>query len=988
MASSADESVVEELAVRRTRSGRAVKAPPTPTAKPTTRKTKKKTILVEVEVSEDDEDQQIAEKDQNDDEKPTEELEDSEKPTEEDETNNKNEQEIICKENLKEENHVHTIEDTEVVENKDEIVDKDEVIKKEDNTGINENKNEIVNNEIKMETIENIENGDILETNENDKIQDIKENDTETKESLPIKEKEIESIKLEENHEKETESIKSEEIQEKETESIKSEEIQEKETESIKSEEITDEIEAKNEVRAEEEPMETDSDAKVENSESLNKEVVSEDELPTVKKDAGVKRKIESAEYDPGSPTSENDVSAAKRQAVEHVEAEVEKAPVENTTEKEKEKEKEKNVEKDSKSAVKDSKSKLPELDKYWKAVNDDPSDFTGWTYLLQYVDQVNDIEAAREAYDAFLSHYPYCYGYWRKYADYEKRKGNKKKCEEVFERGLKAIPLSVDLWLHFLNYTKTAYADSEDHIREQFERALTACGLEFRSDRLWDTYIKWETEGKRLQNVTAIYDRLLVTPTQGYTTHFDNFQEHVSSHAPNKILSVDEFLQIRKEVRQLLKHEGETPSTEDSDIPPGEDDTNDETIKSDEETKALKEKIVSIRRKLHKVTVAAVTARWNFEEGIKRPYFHVKPLERCQLKNWKEYLDYEIEQGDRQRIMVLFERCLIACALYEEFWLRYVRYLEEQKDESLHAKIREIYERACTVHHVGKPALHLAWAIYEEAMANLTKASEILINLEKSVPNLLQVAYRRINLERRRGDFEKCSQLYEYYINNSKNKSISSNMAIKYARFSFKICHDSKKAVEILNTAITKDPSNPRLHLQLIDLCLQKEEINEKEILDIINQYLEKDANDSDQKVLFAQRKLEFLEDFGSDIQAVQQAYEEYQKYCKINKEKKKKEEAKLDPNAAKKLKPDSQAAVPSTASGTYGGYGNYGSGASQNPNNYSQYSGQQSGYGGQYGGQYPQGGGDQYQYQNWQYSQTGYGGYNQWGSYGNYYQ
>lgn len=42
------------------------------------------------------------------------------------------------------------------------------------------------------------------------------------------------------------------------------------------------------------------------------------------------------------------------------------------------------------------------------------------------------DVEAAREAYDAFLSYYPYCYGYWRKYADYEKRRGNSKKCEEV----------------------------------------------------------------------------------------------------------------------------------------------------------------------------------------------------------------------------------------------------------------------------------------------------------------------------------------------------------------------------------------------------------------------------------------------------------------------------------------------------------------------------------------------------------------------------
>lgn len=33
-------------------------------------------------------------------------------------------------------------------------------------------------------------------------------------------------------------------------------------------------------------------------------------------------------------------------------------------------------------------KKTLPDLDKYWKVVNDDPTDFTGWTYLLQYVDQ------------------------------------------------------------------------------------------------------------------------------------------------------------------------------------------------------------------------------------------------------------------------------------------------------------------------------------------------------------------------------------------------------------------------------------------------------------------------------------------------------------------------------------------------------------------------------------------------------------------------
>lgn len=131
-------------------------------------------------------------------------------------------------------------------------------------------------------------------------------------------------------------------------------------------------------------------------------ENVSEEELETVKNN---KRKLEGD--DNGSPAS--DEVASKKPSLD------------KTAEGEQE-------EKDK------APKKLPELDKYWKAVNDEPADFTGWTYLLQYVDHENDMEAAREAYDAFLSHYPYCYGYWRKYADYEKRKGNKKKCEELFD--------------------------------------------------------------------------------------------------------------------------------------------------------------------------------------------------------------------------------------------------------------------------------------------------------------------------------------------------------------------------------------------------------------------------------------------------------------------------------------------------------------------------------------------------------------------------
>lgn len=94
----------------------------------------------------------------------------------------------------------------------------------------------------------------------------------------------------------------------------------------------------------------------------------------------------------------------------------------------------------------------------------------------------------------------------------------------QVFERGLQAIPLSVDLWIHYLTYVKQQNGDNEAPIRAQFEKAIAQCGLEFRSDKLWEAYIRWETDGKRVGRVVAVYDQLLATPTQGYNGHFDRY--------------------------------------------------------------------------------------------------------------------------------------------------------------------------------------------------------------------------------------------------------------------------------------------------------------------------------------------------------------------------------------------------------------------------------------------------------------------------------
>lgn len=367
---------------------------------------------------------------------------------------------------------------------------------------------------------------------------------------------------------------------------------------------------------------------------------------------------------------------------------------------------------------------------------------------------------------------------------------------------------------------------------------------------------------------------------------HF-SFKDVVNNNTAQSLVDVKEFVKLRDEVRRDFS-DGKDMETDDQ-VPPGEDEPDDH-VRSEEEAQAIKDRICAKRKKIHKATVVEVTNRWTFEEGIKRPYFHVKPLERCQLKNWKEYLDYEIEQGDLKRILVLFERCLIACALYDDFWMKLIRFLESKKDDDYETEIRDAYERACNIHHKDKPSLHLMWSCFEENHENFHEAAEILENLEKNVPNLLQVAYRRINLERRRGDFEKCAQLYEHYIENAKNKNVAGSLSIKYARFLHKIKKDIDGGLKVLKQALEKDSSNTRVALQIIDLALQRDTVDETEIVETMDSFMSRDNIDPEQKVLFAQRKVEFLEDFGSTAKGLQDAQRALQQaMSKANEHKKK---------------------------------------------------------------------------------------------------
>ncbi|XP_075382261.1 pre-mRNA-processing factor 39-like isoform X1 [Mycteria americana] len=600
------------------------------------------------------------------------------------------------------------------------------------------------------------------------------------------------------------------------------------------------------------------------------------------------------------------------------------------------------------------------DFEKFWQAAHNNPHDFTAWTELLQYVEQENHLFAARKAFDAFFAHYPYCYGYWKKYADMERRFDCSRETEEVFERGLQSIPLSMDLWIHYISYLQSTLdmnlPESIQKIRGVFEAAVAAAGMDFRSDKLWELYVEWEREQGDLRAVTGIYDRVLSMPTQLYNHHWEKFKEHVLHNPPKDILSPEELLWVQSKL--ATDPVPKPPEPEGTEAPPGEDlppgvegkaaaaaaDT-----QEDLDQEKIRELVISMRQQIYAQNEAEVSKRWNFEDGIKRPYFHVKPLERAQLRNWRDYLDYEMAAGSHERTIVLFERCVIACALYEEFWIKYTKYLENHTVTGA----RSVFQRACGYHLPRKPNIHLLWAAFEEKQGNLDEARRILRCFEEVVPGLAMVRLRRVSLERRQGNLEEAEALLLEAMHANEGLPLASFYAVKLARQACKVQKNLGKARKVLVDALEKDPDNARLHANLLEMEFGADvRQNEGNTMSCFERALRSPLPD-EAKLIFSQRRVEFLEDFGSSIHSLLTAYDEHQKILKQHAARKRAPENGSDEPDDKRLRPDEATGLlgPLNFSGSGGDVGSnpsaynywyqhgYGAYSYQTPWNYNQY-------------------------------------------------
>ncbi|CAN8311187.1 unnamed protein product [Cochlearia groenlandica] len=476
-----------------------------------------------------------------------------------------------------------------------------------------------------------------------------------------------------------------------------------------------------------------------------------------------------------------------------------------------------------------------PEEERLWSIVKSNSVEFNAWTALIEETERIaqDNITKVRKVYDAFLAEFPLCYGYWKKYADHEARVGAMDKVVEVYERAVQGVTYSVDMWLHYCVFAINTYGDSET-IRRIFERALVYVGSDFLSSPLWDKYIEYEymqQDWSRLARIRftleywriqfrILIDILAATGQRSSSRTFDKlissanlatFLSYLPSFYSFKELAETRLLsELRSAEESVAAASKSTPSELGGKADEGKSQADGSTEQSPKlenagstDPEELK-KYIGVREAMYLKAKEFESKIIGFEMAIRRPYFHVRPLNVAELENWHNYLDFIDRDGDFSKVVKLYERCVVACANYPEYWIRYVLSMEASGSVDLSDNA---LARATQIFVKRQPEIHLFAARLKEQKGDIAgaRAAFQLVHSEIS-PGLLEAVIKHANMERRLGNLDDAFSLYEQVIAVEKSKGNSALLPLLYAqysRFAYLVTRDAEKARKIVVEAL-----------------------------------------------------------------------------------------------------------------------------------------------------------------------------------------
>ncbi|KAI4295371.1 hypothetical protein L6164_035424 [Bauhinia variegata] len=447
-----------------------------------------------------------------------------------------------------------------------------------------------------------------------------------------------------------------------------------------------------------------------------------------------------------------------------------------------------------------------------------DSLDFDEWTSLLSKVENIyhDDLEKICLVYDSFLSKFPLCYGYWRKYAAHMSRLCTIDKVVEVFERAVQAATYSVGLWVEYCSFAVSAFEDPSDICR-LFERAISLLGKDYLCHTLWDKYIQFEFSQQQWTSLAHIYIQTLKFPTKKLHQYYDSFKKLVAFMEDDMASQGSSIKELQSEP---LLEDDITICFKDDKINCIITDMLHSPVGLNRSTAFQKYRIVG-ERLYHDACQLDSEIR-SFEANIQRSYFHVRPLDPSQLENWHQYLDFVEQQGDFDWAVKLYERCLIVCANYPEYWMRYVAFMETKGAREI---ANYSLDRATEIFLKRVPAMHLFTARYKEQIGDVLAARAAYIQSGTETDSgFVENVISKANMEKRLGNTEAAFIIFKKAMDMAMANQKLQTLPILYVHFS-RLKYTSTNSVDaardILIEGIRNFPQSKLLLEELIKFSM-----------------------------------------------------------------------------------------------------------------------------------------------------------------------
>ncbi|VVT51444.1 uncharacterized protein SAPINGB_P003098 [Magnusiomyces paraingens] len=431
------------------------------------------------------------------------------------------------------------------------------------------------------------------------------------------------------------------------------------------------------------------------------------------------------------------------------------------------------------------------------------PDSFSAWEDLIEISENLEGglskassssaIKLFRFTFDTFLNRFPLAQGYWIKFAELEFKLGNTEQALMIYDKAVNVIPLSVELWTHYCAF-KTIVTPSIKQARVLFEKAANCVGYHYLSHPFWDEYIKFEKSNGDSLRLFKLYLRIVQIPLHQYAKYFYKLFQ-LAPNLPVKHLVSAEYLEqfnAEYEIEQLEKEEEERekklePQSEANPNLSSESKSIVTKRQLEEKKKVieadLRHRIYNYYSRLYIQTQKKVNERFQYESEIQRQFFHVLYLPEEEIQNWRRYLQFmETENAGNNRLInnesmnelvALYERSIIPFGHYEEFWLRYTKFLvaNNKIDEA-----RNVYRRASFVLPIGRIQVRLQYALFEESYGNIDIAKNIFLSLLDALPFSTELIVGYANLLHRSECAENAISYLEQKLEHFKLKLIQLN--------------------------------------------------------------------------------------------------------------------------------------------------------------------------------------------------------------------